>query len=77
MVTQYELTLSVHICSKHQQALCRIWDHPFLPRPLSWQTGDTEITEPAEAVPCAPATSPERHHVEPMPNSHQIGTRIL
>lgn len=49
--------------------------HP-LP-PLSWQTGDTEITEPAEAVLCAPATSPERHHVEPMPDSHQIGTSIL
>lgn len=47
------------------------------PRPLSWQTGDTEITEPAEAVLCAPATSPERHHVEAMPNSYQIGTSIL
>lgn len=73
MLTQYELTLSVHICSKHRQALCQIWDHPSLP---SWQKGDTEITELAKAILCAPTNSPERHHIDPIPNSHQIGMSI-
>jgi len=36
----------------------------------------TEITELAKAILCAPANSPERHHTESMPDSHQIRMSI-